>query len=836
MLTYFYAWILIIYTNIDRIFGIIYNDCDLYSSYQTLDTQKLCRIFQSIDLSNVNDWNVSAINYCGTTGIITITCNGNDITEIVVNQDYDIFNKQQNGGLNFSQNIWPSNIKKIELPRQYPDNGFDFTSLVGLVELEILNLEGFNNDRSHDVRVTITTTNWQYIKDLPKLKVFNIAFRNWDGIFDVSGFLGKLEELQFQTSSLNGNLDFDIFLTIKSSMIFIRGWTLGNDGRGNIVTGEIELEALTEIAAPNLREFRMFNNKFTGTITTTNSIPLTPTLKMFELQGNDLSGQINWSIFRKNSNLEKLTLFNNQFTGTIDWSIISYLFNNQLTLLRLEGNSFNDKKADLRNLTQCNDFRLDVSVQCDENIYCPTGYGYTSHNRNNSKIECDNSGLSACTCQCINGNDIITSPLCPTADTFSPSLPPTKEPTNSPTIPTTLPTINPSIPPTATPTNNPSLTPSVPPTMNTVSPTLLTNNPSVTPTFEPTTTPSITPTSLTAIPTSVTTYPSELPTYKTNAPTAPTMVTYTPSTSPTTQTPSEFPTESPTLYQAIVTDTGLSLQTQILLGITLAVLLICCFCGICVCVCVKCYYSNKTFHDDINYFANNVRSFVSGRPYESENPDANPGGTLQDTINDSFKNTRPPQINVNIPTDEANYVDSSGIHHIVPKTYEQNMDTLPVQPKINPNNMQNADPTPGAPGGINNSSENYKVQGMKHLSYYIDKNKTPSVNKSNDKRLSFSMRFKQKFARNSFVAKKQKMQLTSMSRHNSDEQKGNNIENNEGISNDPASLRQIDEINADIRPELQILSPKKIKNKKKKRGKHNIVNSNSNANFKFDSI
>eukprot|EP00490_Sorites_sp_Unknown_P000389 CAMPEP_0114666934 /NCGR_PEP_ID=MMETSP0191-20121206/33486_1 /TAXON_ID=126664 /ORGANISM="Sorites sp." /LENGTH=561 /DNA_ID=CAMNT_0001915937 /DNA_START=327 /DNA_END=2012 /DNA_ORIENTATION=+ len=154
--------------------------------------------------------------------------------------------------------------------------------------------------------------------------------------------------------------------------------------------------------------------------------------------------------------------------------------------------------------------------------------------------------------------------------TIAPTIIPTTIPTNGPTSnPTRIPTINPTRIPTLTPTSNPSITPTKLPSISpsirpTQSPTLQTDTgrptntptttptqqPSTTPTNNPSTSPSITPTS---IPTSMPTLsPTNVPTVQpTNSP-ATNNPTSNPTSSPIkTEYPTNYPSNSPTTKGSI---------------------------------------------------------------------------------------------------------------------------------------------------------------------------------------------------------------------------------------------------------------------------------------------
>ena len=207
--------------------------------------------------------------------------------------------------------------------------------------------------------------------------------------------------------------------------------------------------------------------------------------------------------------LEFLELESNEFNDTIDYNIFANVSNNffpsRLTI------------------------KLDVNIRCDDNIYCPTHYGYYSIHR--TVVSCQTPftaglPLCACTCQCQNNNgSIIISPLCP----GQPSFAPTRKPTVTPSL-------HPSKPPTTTPTKNPTIEPTSEPTDNTLNPT---TQPTFFPTIPPTKNPSPNPTFPTPGPTRPTTNPTSDPTLR------PTLETRSPTPLPTEDSAATNQNDSP---------------------------------------------------------------------------------------------------------------------------------------------------------------------------------------------------------------------------------------------------------------------------------------------------
>ena len=160
--------------------GIIYNNCD--EVLQTLDTYKICKIFQSLNMSESFPlWDLESNNYCDfNENGVNIGCINDNITVFEIKSDtfQSLFN-DVDGTLNFSDHLgWPLLLKELKLTRQEKPGEFDFASLHNLTELETLDLQGsFGNS----VKTTgiITEDDWNILTQLPNLKKIDISSRGF---------------------------------------------------------------------------------------------------------------------------------------------------------------------------------------------------------------------------------------------------------------------------------------------------------------------------------------------------------------------------------------------------------------------------------------------------------------------------------------------------------------------------------------------------------------------------------------------------------------------------------------------------------------------------------
>ena len=322
-------------------------------------------------------------------------------------------------------------------------------------------------------------------------------------------------------------------------------FVIGDPNNG--LTTNLDLNDFTNFTKLNILDIHG-SNSF-GTITTTNSLPLPNTISQFNIQINNINGEIDWSIFRNIKNMITFRIFNNALlTGTIDWNIVKNMFSNTPssteTQFRTKNTGLLGNNANFIGLDLWW-FEMDTTYRCVSSIYCKEDYGFYSIDRSNTAFGRRLNILPSCTCLCSNGTLTIISDLCPTTNfTWIPTASPTQTPTNSPS---TTPSLN--------PTRTPSAKPTITPTTLTKTPTLITLSPTLVPSMIPSMIPSRSPTI----------YPTKLPTQSTRFPTKTPSVTPTlypsmipsifPSTSPTilpSQTPSLTPTVSPTFIPTIL--------------------------------------------------------------------------------------------------------------------------------------------------------------------------------------------------------------------------------------------------------------------------------------------
>lgn len=167
--------------------SIIYNNCD--ESTQTIDTYKICKIFQSLDLSTVFPaWNLSSSNYCNTnTNGLTIYCSiPPSISEFTIAGSNIL--TSVSGSLNFTDELgWPSSLEILSLYEQEIRGNFDFNSLSNLTNLQIIDLYGVFTANPKTISF-IFEHNWNTITNLPNLYHFDIANR------DITTDLGYIKQ------------------------------------------------------------------------------------------------------------------------------------------------------------------------------------------------------------------------------------------------------------------------------------------------------------------------------------------------------------------------------------------------------------------------------------------------------------------------------------------------------------------------------------------------------------------------------------------------------------------------------------------------------------------
>ena len=273
------------------------------------------------------------------------------------------------------------------------------------------------------------------------------------------------------------------------------------------------------------------NNNIIGNIQTTNSNALSNTLLEFDVRNNNLSGSIDWEIFRNCDKVLKFQIEGNyHLNGSINWNIVKHMFSNHdestASYFEVDKTNLMGMDADFRNLhSSLNIITLNVEYRCNSSIYCKEEYGFYSINRSHNRFGTINGIKPECTCLCSNGTLVVISHLCATTNYTFPS---TSTPTNiSSMTPTREPTTHPSITPTMSPvsTLTPTFTSSYPTILPTALPTELPTPKSLFPTLLPT----VLPIALTLKPTTLPTKTSSLPTSSSSTPTTITQLpTYTP--------------------------------------------------------------------------------------------------------------------------------------------------------------------------------------------------------------------------------------------------------------------------------------------------------------------
>ena len=97
-----------------------------------------------------------------------------------------------------------------------------------------------------------------------------------------------------------------------------------NDG----LTSNLDLNVFVDNMS-NLVTLDIHLSRALGTITTINSSLLASTIQYFNVQRNNLNGEIDWNIFRNIKNMIIFGIFDNpSLNGSIDWDIVKRMFSN----------------------------------------------------------------------------------------------------------------------------------------------------------------------------------------------------------------------------------------------------------------------------------------------------------------------------------------------------------------------------------------------------------------------------------------------------------------------------------------------------------------------------
>ena len=206
--------------------GIIYNNCDEMT--QTLDTYKICKIFQSLNMTDAFPlWNLTSNNYCDfNENGVNIGCINDNITVFEIKSDtfQSLFN-DVDGTLNFSDHLgWPLLLKELKLMRQEIPGEFDFTSLYNLAELETLDLQGsFGN--SVKTTGTIAQDDWNVLTQLPNLKKIDISSRGFiSNISHISSWNAPIQNISVLCLYILCTFMYLDTSTTFSSVVFLGLW------------------------------------------------------------------------------------------------------------------------------------------------------------------------------------------------------------------------------------------------------------------------------------------------------------------------------------------------------------------------------------------------------------------------------------------------------------------------------------------------------------------------------------------------------------------------------------------------------------------------------------
>ena len=176
-----------------------------------------------------------------------------------------------------------------------------------------------------------------FFSNFPELESFWIHdnevygnFINFDCIS--SEYLPNLRELRLGNNKFTGSL----FLSMESALSpSLTHFELYNNDFSNSVEWDIFANLR------NLKTIDIAGNGFDGGLSMSHSLYLPESLEYFDIDYNNFEGEIDWNIFEHLYNLTELHLNHNEFIGNIDWEIISDIHNNgNLKILILRNNDF----------------------------------------------------------------------------------------------------------------------------------------------------------------------------------------------------------------------------------------------------------------------------------------------------------------------------------------------------------------------------------------------------------------------------------------------------------------------------------------------------------------
>ena len=160
---------------------------------QTGDHLKICKLFQSMNLRDINIDLDNYTHYCGLMNTyFNIECLNNDNNTIIGITLGGMNFENTNYQFNFSDDLGlPTSLTYIDFYRLSPVGIFDFNYIYSLSNLEILRFTGY------PTRIKLAgTINWEMISKMPKLKDFYIQYRRFDGdIGLIQSFSGPLERI-----------------------------------------------------------------------------------------------------------------------------------------------------------------------------------------------------------------------------------------------------------------------------------------------------------------------------------------------------------------------------------------------------------------------------------------------------------------------------------------------------------------------------------------------------------------------------------------------------------------------------------------------------------------
>ena len=176
-----------------------------------------------------------------------------------------------------------------------------------------------------------------FLSNFPDLESFWIHDNNIRGEFVnfdciSTEYLPNLKEFRLGNNKFSGSLWLSMELALSPSLTHFELYN-------NDFSGYVEWDIFANLQ--KLQTIDIAGNEFNGRLSMSHSLYLPECLQYFDIDYNNFEGEIDWNIFEHLHNLTELHLNHNSFTGNIDWNIISDLHNNgKLKILNFRNNDF----------------------------------------------------------------------------------------------------------------------------------------------------------------------------------------------------------------------------------------------------------------------------------------------------------------------------------------------------------------------------------------------------------------------------------------------------------------------------------------------------------------